>query len=60
MVLSTFNKIIEYLCKLALVKSHEICSFENLGGKMLCSQFLEKHDSFKRGKILDWLSAPVS
>lgn len=37
-----------------------IFNFENLGGKMLCSQFLEKHDSFKRGKILDWLSAPVS
>ena len=26
MVLLTFNKIIEYLCKLALLKSPEICS----------------------------------
>ena len=37
-----------------------IFNFDNLEGKMLCSQFLEKHDSFKRGKILDWLSALVS
>lgn len=27
---------------------------------MLCNQFLQKHDSFKRGKILDWLSILVS
>ena len=37
-----------------------IFNFDNLEGKVLRSQFLQKHDSFKRGKILDWLSALVS